>query len=427
MKKWKNNSFKIVAAIFIFSISRFGFCQTSTSLDKAKLAIIEGDYIEAIGILKNVTENNSHYNKACHLLGLAYYETEDYEKAIDLLQKTASLKGPNPDIKILLAKANDKLGQTPTAIKIFKEVLREDSLNAKAQRNLARVYFREKNYTSALGIYENLLLLEKSKNHLFRQAGLCAFRLKQYNNAKNLFHRALKLNTKDLRAYAYLGNTYLKIEQPEAALQAITNGLKIYPQSKVLLKLKGDLLFQEKSYADAIQAYLKIENTEIMNAGAYNKLGLSYYYLNNYAAALLAMQKANEEDSSNALNLYYLGLTFQKLKNYKKAILYLERSADKIIPEYTVDIYAQLASCYDNEKKYKKAIKAYKRAMSINGARKVYLFFIASLYDRYYKDRQIPLDYYRRFLEENPDADDKYKNYAMERIKALKEKLHFQK
>jgi len=274
----EKSTFKIILLILLLCVIKPGSTQTAADLGKVKLLIIQGNYTEAAASLQSISKDSPDYAEACHLLGLAYYESEDYQKSAASLQKAAALKEDDYSIKILLAKANEKLGQTPAAIQILLDIIAHDSLNIKARRNLANIYFKEKDYRDAARIYDKLLHLDNSKSHLFRQAGLCAFKLKQYIKAKNYFHKTLKINPLDLKAYAYLGNTYLKLEEPAAALQIVKNGLKKYPESKTLLKISGDILFDQAEYSAAIEAYVKIVNTKSANASAYNKLGLSYYY-----------------------------------------------------------------------------------------------------------------------------------------------------
>jgi tetratricopeptide (TPR) repeat protein len=165
---------RILAAVLFMAVLSSS-AQTSALLENAKLAVIQGNSAEAIASLQSISKDSPDYAEACHLLGLAYYESEDYQMAAASLQKAAALKKDDLSIKILLAKANEKLGQTPAAVKILLDIITLDSLNIKVYRNLANIYFKEKEYNDAGRIYDKLLRLDNSKSHLFRQAGLCAF------------------------------------------------------------------------------------------------------------------------------------------------------------------------------------------------------------------------------------------------------------
>jgi tetratricopeptide (TPR) repeat protein len=77
---------------------------------------------------------------------------------------------------------------------------------------------------------------------------------------------------------------------------------------------------------------------------------------------------------------------------------------------------------------YSKALEYYKEIMKIAPERKIVLFYMATLYEKYYKDLNVPLQYYQKFLDQADETvPRRYKTYALEHMKALKEKLHFQK
>ena len=71
------------------------------------------------------------------------------------------------------------------------------------------------------------------------------------------------------------------------------------------------------------------------------------------------------------------------------------------------------------------AIQSYREALDYQPSKKILSFYLASVYDQYYADREVPLLYYQKFLRDNKDADIKLIEYAESRIKVLKQELHF--
>lgn len=421
--------FKKCALVFLLTFLALQalYAQKSNSLSAVRLALLRGEETRALNLLQQVIKEQPQNAQAFYLTGMVYKETSRYNLALTFLQKAQRLNRADLQTKIVLARVYEKLGQTPQAIQTYLRVLQNDSLNLPAQSSLAAIYFKEKQIPEAVRLYDKLHKKHPNNSYFLRRLGICLFKLKKYKQASGRFLQTLKINKKDLRAYLYLGHSYQKSEQWPAALQAVSNGLQVYPQNHSLLKLNGDLLFQTKKYAQAVENYLAVVKDGRASPNLYKKLGLSYFYLNNFAPALLALKKSIQADSSDALSYYYLGLVYKKLGNYKKSSDLLESALKKMIPDYLPDVYSDLAYCYDRQKNYGEAIQAYKKALNIDSECKLNLFFIASIYDRYYKDRQSPLDYYKRFLDEAPDAPARYKDYALERVKALNEKIFFQK
>ncbi len=417
---------KGIAFIFfiIIGVIRVGFSQEAALVEKARRALIEGNYTRVIELLKSYEGQNA---ETLRISGLAYKGLRQYQNALNALQKVLAFHSQDTDLLFSIGTVYEGLGNTAKAKETFRQILRKDSLNLNAQIHLAAVWFQENDFRKAASWYSTLLERDKGNTYFLRRLGVCLFKQKEYVKATDYFLQALKVNPKDISSALYLGNSYLKKDKLSAALQAALNGLREHPQNKRLLKLKADVLFQQKSYAAAVAAYQTLINRGTVSRDVYKKLGLSYYYLHNLPPALLALQKTVQADTTDGLALYYLGLVHKDLGDYAQGAALLKRAITLMIPDYIPDMFAQLAYCQDKERKFSDAIQSYKRALQWAPERTIYLFFIASLYDRYYKDKQIALDQYQRFIEEAPEAEKQYKEYALERMKALKENIHFQK
>ncbi|PID62522.1 MAG: hypothetical protein CR986_01170 [Ignavibacteriae bacterium] len=59
--------------------------------------------------------------------------------------------------------------------------------------------------------------------------------------------------------------------------------------------------------------------------------------------------------------------------------------------------------------------------------RKVLLFYLANVYDRYYADKSVALNYYRKFTKEAKDVDENLISYSLYRIKELTQEEDFWK
>ncbi len=396
------------------------------SLDAAKLALLKEDYVRVIELLK-MQSKTSAIPEAHYLSALAYKGLGRFNAAIKQLRQMYAVRPKDTELLLLMGKVYEGLGNMPGARQMYSDVLKQDSLNRSARLNLAAVYFQENNFRKAEVLYHGLLKDEPGNAYFLRKTGICQFRAKQFQKAVNTLGKALRENEQDVISAFYLGNAYLKLKQLPTALQATLNGLRVHPKNRRLLKLKADILFVQNDFNQAATVYRNLVLHYDVSADVYKKLGLSSYYINRFPQAMLAFKKALRADSTDAVSFYYLALVHKKLGNYNESIPLFNKAVHLLIPDYLPDVYAQLADSYDNQNQYREAIYAYKQALQLAPERKIYLFFIASLYDRFYKDKQMALDQYQRFLEQAPQADKRYTEYALERMKALKEKLHFQK
>jgi hypothetical protein len=88
------------------------------------------------------------------------------------------------------------------------------------------------------------------------------------------------------------------------------------------------------------------------------------------------------------------------------------------MPRYHTD----LAILYETNKQYKKAYDHYLAARRYSDEAKLY-FHIAQNADRYFKDKNIALRYYKKYIK---TKDSTFKEYTEQRISQLKEDIHFQ-
>ncbi len=83
---------------------------------------------------------------------------------------------------------------------------------------------------------------------------------------------------------------------------------------------------------------------------------------------------------------------------------------------------AQEKITFDIDEQYKKASDHYLAASRYADEAKLY-FHIAQNADHYFKDKNIALRYYQKYLK---TKDSTFKEYSEQRISQLKEDIHFQ-
>ncbi|WP_456440377.1 tetratricopeptide repeat protein, partial [Caldithrix abyssi] len=240
--------------------------------------------------------------------------------------------------------------------------------------------------------------------------------------------QALRVTPGDLDVYVLLYNLYKKENDWPNALQIAQQGLIQFPQNRQLLLAVGDSYFATGKYDQAIYHYRSALQAGDSSAYVFKKLGAAYYYINDYPSALLSLKKSVKRDDQDPITYYFLGLTQKALNLQKAATVSFNKAIRLSVPEYLTDIYFHLAETYQKQKNYARAISMYKKIMETDSSQVMPLFYLATIYDDYYKDRQTPLRYYQKFLEQAGDSvDQQYKNYALERMKIIREKLHFLK
>ncbi len=94
-----------------------------------------------------INSNNKKSYKYNYDKGMEYYNSQDYNQAVDFLSKAYATSDGKKNVEMMcaLADAYNRTGQTDKAIEVLKEALAYDKLNEKALTALAQLYQDNKN------------------------------------------------------------------------------------------------------------------------------------------------------------------------------------------------------------------------------------------------------------------------------------------
>ncbi len=402
--------------------------QNKSSVERAMELMLNARFEEAIPLLQQTVENQPQNARAFSLLGQAYQSLQQLQLAEQAYQKALKLRPEDQGSRFALSLVQIRLGHLNAAQKDLEHLLKLQPEHKAAKIQLARIFFKKEQYGRALAIYEKLLKSEPQNASFYKQAARCALQLNRVKQAQKLFEKALQHNPRDIETSVLLFNLLKKNDQWEKCLNVINQAMVYAPQDKRLYLARGDVHLTLQKYLEAKEDYLKALSLGDSSAYLYKKLGVSYYYLNDFSGALFSLKRSVQLNQEDPLTHYFLGLTQKALNLPEKALISFKQTIELARPDYLTDVYLQMADSYSNLKQYQQALAAYKKVLEMNPERKIVLFYMAVLYDKYYKDRTVPLRYYQQFLEQaSGDVGQRYKTYALERMKAIKEKLHFLK
>ncbi|APF17183.1 Tetratricopeptide TPR_1 repeat-containing protein [Caldithrix abyssi DSM 13497] len=419
---------RYLVIFLLLLLSQLLFAQNQT-LQKALIDFSQNRYAQAEKLLFQHAQTHADDPTPLNLLGHIYMNRQNFKKAIQVFQKAQELRPDDGAIALNLGKALEKTGYFTLAQRQYLRAMQDTSLTRLAKMALAQLYYKQSHFKKALKLYRELIKYDARNGYFFKQAGRCALKVsKDIGQAETYLQQALRFTPGDLDVYVLLYNLYKKKNDWPNALQIAQQGLIQFPQNRQLLLVVGDSYFATGKYDQAISPYRSALQAGDSSAYVFKKLGAAYYYLNDYPSALLSLKKSVKRDDQDPITYYFLGLTQKALNLKKAAIVSLNKAVSLSLPDFLTDIYFHLAEAYQKQKKYTRAIAMYKKLMETDSSQVMPLFYLATIYDDYYEDRQTPLRYYKKFLEQAGDSvDERYKNYALERMKIIREKLHFLK
>ncbi len=420
--------------ILLLLVSGFVFGQTK--LEDANKLILKSKFSEAAEILKEYIDENENAN-AYLKLGVCYKNLMKNNEAIIYLEKANELQPDDLDILINLASTYAAVKFNGNAIKSYEEVLTIDSTNTFASINLAKLYLEQNKLTEAKHIFEKLLNGDSTNSYYNRQLGYVYQKEENVERAFKFYSRAFELNSADVFTASNLAKILYQKEKPDSAIAIVNKGLKSFPRNTQLLKIKADIYYSQKNYASAVNSIVRIIANGDESAQLYQRLGICYHQIavQNFVgeaqnkkleSAVEALNKSIELDSTQSLTQLYLGMTYKELEKHEEAITHLNKAVELIYPIYTSAIFTNLAIVFSREEKYAEAIKNFKLAKKFDQDNPNYYYYLASTYDQYYYDKQVPMIYYQMYLSSGDSLDPALQKYARTRIEELKETVHFQ-
>ncbi len=116
------------------------------------------NYIEAEEILNNITEKNPSFLMGWYKLGVLYFKTNKLKKAIDVLEKAASISKKTYILNLLGLIYLHRL-KLEEAVAYFKESIKIDPKDPSTWINLADAYFKGNDFKSSIMILKEALQL----------------------------------------------------------------------------------------------------------------------------------------------------------------------------------------------------------------------------------------------------------------------------
>jgi len=347
---------------------------------------------------------------------------QDYEKAITLAK--SCYENDTTEIECLskLASASYRSGDQANAKKYLHLLEKSDSTEVEVFIQLASIYEQQLQNAKAIKYYsivnkmlpENPIYFRKNAN-LYRSYGEKA-------EAFRLYAIANKLNPRDVLALKGLAELTLSNGQFSMADSIIRTSLVLDSMNINMNYLMARSKYKQKQYDSVTLVFHRIRGHVDLNS-YYNKM-LGYAYLQidsvDFAINKLRLALVDEEDSEKLH--YYLATAYEKKENMEGAMEHYEKAVEYAISP-DLDLYhrnvGRLAS---KENDLKKAIDAYKDAYKYSED-PVLLYYLATSSDLYYKDKNIAIRYYTKYLASDSKHSE-YIEYAKKRNRYLKELAH---
>jgi len=252
-----------------------------------RILVNSGRIPEAIGIYKSIVRDTGGTPEAMSALGLLYFETEQYENAVEQLSKVVEIID-DAQSRFYLAASLEALGkaekakeqylkigkqspaylnaqlrvsgieligkQTDNAIRRVKALVKEFPKSGQVYAMLSAIYASQEKFRELLDETEAAMSLPNIPLRLLINRAAAFEHFKQYEQVENTLKLALRLNPKYAEALNFLGYIYaeqgIKLDE---AVSLVKQALVQSPDDGYYLDSLAWIYFKQGSYKLAIE------------------------------------------------------------------------------------------------------------------------------------------------------------------------------
>ncbi|MDY7230649.1 tetratricopeptide repeat protein [Hyalangium rubrum] len=267
-------------------------------------------------------------------LGIAHLESEQYTAALAPLRRAAELAPERAGIRLPLAKALHRTGDSAGAVEALNAVVRAsptpgEVATARALMNQIADPFAAFPKAAEGKLEEGIRLLQELD--IPQQAivafeeilqdypdlavvhallGLAYQRLDDAGRAVDEFKQAIELAPRDGKNHFYLGELYLSRQRADAAREAFAKAVAFNPLLDGAWFRLGDLQLDRRDLPAAREAFRVLTGLQPDSVPARGKLALVYQLEGDYPAAERELRRVVEKDPENVEFTLRLGLLF---------------------------------------------------------------------------------------------------------------------
>ncbi len=297
---------------------------------------------KAANYLNKIVNSAEYGSQAKYYLGFMAYENDDYKQATKYFDEVSGEEKYKEKLSYYQADMNFKLGNFQKAIDLGLNAM--DKSNAVEMSELNKIigesYFNLKQYDKSIPY----LALYKGKkgrwnNTDFYQLGFAYYKQNDFENAISQFNKIIGGNDFVAQnAYYHLGESYLKLEKKQEALNAFKNASEMDFDTLILedaslnyAKLSYEIGNSYQNVPSVLITFLKKHPNNASKSEIEKLLIDSYISSKNYKEALILLGKNKSSENKPAYQkvTFYRGLELYTDGKYQEASSMFEKSIDE--------------------------------------------------------------------------------------------------
>ena len=294
---------------------------------------------EATQYFNKVVNSQEYGSQAKYYLGFLAYEGDDYKEASKYFDQVSGEEKYKEKLSYFQADMNFKLGKFDNAIQLGQAAMNNSNASEKSELNkiIGESYFNLKKYNEAIPFLKEYKGKKgKWNNTDYYQLGYAFYKQNDFENAITQFNKII--DGKDFvaqNAYYHLGESYLKTDKKQQALNAFKNASEMTFDIKIqedaalnYARLSYDIGNSYQSVPDVLNGFMTKYPLNPNKPEIENLLINSYITSKNYKEALTLLEKNKSFGNKTAYQkvAFYRGLELFTDGSYKDALAIFKKS-----------------------------------------------------------------------------------------------------
>ncbi len=185
-----------------------------------------------------------------------------------------------------------QIGNLKEAETIYRNVVATNSAQPDALHLLGLIELQNDNPELAVSLIQKAISISKHKAIYYFNLGVSLFQLARYEDAKESYLSAIKLNPIDQKSLFNLGVTLQELNNHEEAIEYFNKVIGLNSSHSEAHYSRGLSLHRLKKWHDAIASYDVAIKIDMGHSKAYNNRGMALKELKKLNEALLSLNKS---------------------------------------------------------------------------------------------------------------------------------------
>lgn len=371
---------------------------------------------EALSLLQQILWVDEKNRFANYTEGTLHYNQGAYAKALPFL-KIAWETQKDVDLALKLTKSYTQLQDYAGTIPVLKKAVEIDPSNILPNMELARAYYRVKNYKDALKYFDSFLAKANAGPEDWYMAAFSKEKIGDLEGASSYHRKVVELSgnstaNEALLSQVFVAKSYIKEKQYKYAVAFLTFVFNADKEGKVvpdIAVLLSQAQLNNRDTAAAISTLEQAASTNTKVIDVYSILADLYERKKMNDKAKKIYEKMSSMDSDDPKATLVLGSFYMKEKNFQNALSYFTKSFKG---EESAASAEGIALCALELKKYELAVKHAQKAIKKdpeNWKARTVLYKIWIVQNQY-DDALKPLEW---LIQKDPGSIEYWKNLAV--------------